>query len=135
MNLGRTRRIQPRFRAQIPLLCESRGVLHTLIPRNISISGCYFDFGKPEYLSEGTYDVKIPLEDHAVIEVKDAKISNRVPHGFRLEWKLPAADEARLFSYIQAKSERLSSHSKAIFLVNEQKNFFQSFRDIAEQKQ
>jgi len=135
MNAGRTRRIQPRFRAQIPLLCESRGEVHTLIPKNISTSGCFFDFSRPEFLSDGTYNVKIPLDTDFVIEVKEAKLSLRRPHGFRFEWQLPAQDEARLLAYLQLKNERISTHAKVLFLVNEQKAFFQGFRDIAEQKQ
>src|SRR5262249_9057711 len=135
MNTGKTRRIQPRFRAQIPLLCESKGIVHSIIPKNISTSGCYFDFNKPEFLADSTYDIKIPIGDNATISVKGAKICARPPHGFGFEWELGPDDETKLLAWLQKKSERASSHAKVLFLLNEQKSYFQIFRDIAEQKQ
>lgn len=135
MNVGQTRRIQPRFRARIPLLCESRGVVHTLIPRNISTSGCYFDFNRPEFLSDGAYDIEIPLEGTSTIAVKAAEIKARPPHGFGFDWELSAEDQVKLFAFLEHKSEHPSSHAKVLFLVNEQRSYFQGFRDIAEQKQ
>jgi len=135
MNTGKTRRIQPRFRAQIPLLCESKGVVHTIIPKNISTSGCYFDFNKPEFLSDGTYDIKIPLDGTTVISVKAAQVRARSPHGFGFVWNLDVDDEVKLLHFLQEKSERPSSHAKVLFLLNEQRSYFQSYRDIAEQKQ
>jgi hypothetical protein len=135
MNIGRTRRTQLRFRVRIPLIIEAHGQMQMLTPRNMSVAGCYFDFNRPEFLFEGTYHVRVLLDDGSIISIRSAHVFDAKPHGFGFHWKLDAAEEATLFAFLQRMVDAPSLDSKVTFLMNEQNNFFHSFRDIAEQKQ
>lgn len=137
MNVGITRRGDRRFRAYVPLRIYGQGGVQTLVPRDISISSCYFDFENQTFVSDGLYNLEIAFAgDAETIKITDARVFRRdsLP-GFGFKWQLAPADSARLFSFLLRQSNEPSTHSKVLYIVNEQKCLFQAFRDIADQKQ
>jgi hypothetical protein len=133
MNAATTKRRDRRFRAYIPLRVTVNGHQRVLVPRDISASGCYFDYKDGEFRDDKC-QVEIILDDGKPPLQFDATQSRREP-GFKITWHgLDAEQSARLYAHLLNKSTEPSTYSKAAYIHWEQRNICVTLRDIEDRK-
>jgi hypothetical protein len=134
LSVARTSRRDRRFRTYVPLHVTTKdGACHAIVPRDISASGCYFDYKNAGFnAGETECKVKIIFDDGSPLEF-DAT-SKQLDPGFRVTWTLNAEDSARLHAFLLKKSSEPSTYAKAAYINWEQRNICVMLRDIEDRK-